>query len=132
MVLTVIGFDYSYSVEILLNDIVKFVIRLEDSVEYWVYGSYQDIQAYSQYRQYSEEHQRQLRVYSKRGYQRKDQHSRRSGCYSYAHLKGHLNVGDVSGKPRHYAGRRKFIYVGEGKFLYMIVHGASEVLSKSC
>ena len=131
MFLTVEGFDHTHCIEVFLDHIVQLVIGPENLIEQRINLSYYYKHAQTQHRQNCQKYQRQSVVYAESSDKSKEQHSRRTHGNPYYHLESLLHVGNVCGKTGNYAAGGKFIYIGKGKLLHLVIHGLSQVFCKA-
>ena len=127
-----IGLDDSYTLYILLYRLVHRIVLLEYAVEDRVYAFENYCKTYSQNRYKRKENKRYLMIDDKCHYQRKYEHYRTSYSYTHYHHICVLHVCNVRSHSRNKTGRGKFVNVGEGKILYLVIHILSQILGKSC
>ena len=131
MLLLIEGLDNSYAAHILLNDIVEFIVSMENAFEHGVHlDDYQREQSRKN-RDHRNKDKRNLAVNSERDYHSEHEHDRSAYRYSYEHLIGVLNICDIRRQSRNYRRGREFVDVRECEGLNIVIHIAAQIRGKS-
>ena len=89
-------------------------------------------QSESEQRNDSDINKRHRTAHDKRHGQSENQHQRRSHGDTDNHHECLLNIGHVCGKSCHKTWRRKFVNIGKGKILYLVVQITAQVFCETC
>ena len=130
-ILTIEGLDDAHALQVLVDDVVELIVRVEDAFEDRVHDDDQAEQADREHRDAREEHHGDLRADAEREDPCDDEHDRRAHADADEHLVRVLHVRHVGREPGDDRARRKTVDVREAELLHLLELVMAQVLGKT-